>query len=131
MSQEYLSKRECIILTPKDLLSFDNETINDLNDLENHRIYLNGEKILYFLDIADEKLLNKLVNYQVNKVYRLDDFYLKIMYDFEEKSEGIKPTKKFINYYKSRPSEKLDTFYELLLRNMPQKCFQRNEHCTL
>lgn len=133
VSQEYLSKRECIILTPKDLLSFDNETINDLNDLENHRIYLNGEKILYFLDIADEKLLNKLVNYQVNKVYRLDDFYLKIMYDFEEKSEGIKPTKKFINYYKSRPSEKLDTFYELLLRNMPQNVFKETNiaHCKV
>lgn len=126
VNREYLSKRECVILTPKDVTNFDDETVNNLNELENHRVYLNGEKILFFLDIADKKLLNRLKDYKINNVYRLDDFYLKILYDFEEVAGDVVTTKKFISYYKSNPSEKVDYFYDLVLK-MPREIFDKSE----
>lgn len=110
----YLSQRECMILNIDEFSEFDNETITDLKILENHRIFLNGEKILFFLDIAEKKLLNKLKDYEKSIVYRLDDLYLEIIYDFIEEDEGVKNTKKLIQYFKSKPSEKVNNFYELI-----------------
>lgn len=117
INKEYLSSREAIILSSKDMSEIDdNEIIEGIKTLENERIFLNGEKIIYFIDLADKNLLNKLKEFKKISVYRLENYYLNSFYGFEKDNEGV--SRELINYFKSEPSKKVKIFYDNLNRNI-------------
>lgn len=110
IKKEYLSYRKSIILSPTQLSEIkDNELIEGLKTLENERIFLNGEKFIYFVDLADKKLLDKLKDYKIHEIYRLEEFYLNEIYSFGFAS-AVSP--KLITYFKSDPSKKVKIFID-------------------
>lgn len=116
IKKEYITQREAILLSSKTISKInDNEIIEGLKTLEKERIFRNGEKLIYFIDLADQKLLNKLKEFKKNRVYRLDNYYLNRIYGFErEKSIS----RELIEYFKSDPSKKVNIFLDNFNRNI-------------
>ncbi|MCK9151809.1 hypothetical protein [Methanobacterium alcaliphilum] len=111
LEKNLISERICVILSPDQLLELNNELLADIKTLPKDRIYLNGEKLVIFLDTADDKLKGTLDNqFQINIIYRLNDELLKSLYNFS--LSGLDPI--IIDYFKKEPHEKVDQFYSIL-----------------
>lgn len=105
----YISKRQCILIDPNKIA--DESLLNQLKNLESERIFLNGIKKLFFIDLADQdtlKLIEK-AGYEVKIVYRLRSEYLTLLYDFDLDNHS---SDEVVKYYKLIPADKVKTFID-------------------
>lgn len=104
----YLSKRNALILSPEEASDLDVKLIDELKYLKSEKIFLNGEKIIYFVDELNNKILENIEN-NTKYVYRLKEDYLKLFYGYDP-AESL--SDELIEYYHLEPSEKVNLFYE-------------------
>lgn len=124
IEKKLVSNRKCFILSNEYLSKLDSETLNNLKTLQQERIYLNGEKTIIFLDTADERIYSKLGDLKVNEVYRLNDELLKVIYNFQPRGGD---SDDLIKYFEKSSSEKVDCFYNLLLKNIDNYTSENDE----
>lgn len=106
----YISERKGIIISPKQFNEINNRIRDELRTLESVRVYINGEKTIYFIDTADSNLINNL-DFKIQKFYRLKDDLLTLIYDFHP-PESV--TDKLIEYFNLESSSKINQILELI-----------------
>ena len=62
--------------------TLNHKTRSDLNTLSKDTIYKNGEKLIIFLDTADDRIYDEIEDYKISDIYRLNDEILDILYRF-------------------------------------------------
>lgn len=111
LEKNLINERTCVIISPEQILELNNETLAEIKTLPKDRIYSNGEKLVIFLDTADEKLRGILdTQFKINNIYRLNDELLKSLYNFS--LTGLDPI--IIDYFKKEPHKKVKEFYSIL-----------------
>lgn len=117
--REYLSKRNALILSPEEASDIDVKLFDELKYLKSEKIFLNGEKIIYFVDELNNNIMENIKN-DTKYVYRLKEDYLKLFYGYDP-AESL--SDELIEYYHLEPSEKVNLFYEQIDEYISREIF--------